>query len=82
MKLPKEKVRLMIDFPDVVALKEWTSLAVLDGTIPADAAVYHTDGLDYKKGMGITPTSTYIMKRKGDRPKKFELDLTVTVTKS
>lgn len=77
------RVRLMIDFKDLVGLKEWVTASYADGTIPPDARVYECDGLDFRKGSGgITPRDTYILRNKNERPDIMELDLTVKVTRS
>ncbi len=68
-----KRVRLMIDFQGVDALKAWVAASLKDGTLPADSAVYEMDGLDDKVASGVTKSHTYIVRREGDRPSQFRL---------
>ena len=73
--MKSDKVRLMLDFPNLDALKDWARTSLKDGTLPAEAAVFQMDGLDDRKDSGITPANTFIVRRAGDRPQQAQLKL-------
>lgn len=74
--MKSDKVRLMLDFPNADAMKEWVRESLKDGALPKEAAVFQMDGLDERKDVGgATAANTYIVRRAGDRPDHFKLNL-------
>lgn len=69
-----EKCRVAIDFNNRGDLLEWVEGVKAAGMLPDDAVVFMQDGLDTEgRAGGITPTNTFVVKRKGDRGEQFEL---------
>jgi hypothetical protein len=78
--MKNDKARLAIDFTSRAALADFVERAKQAGLLPEGSVAYEMDALDKQSGGGVTPHNTYLVRRVGDRPERFRLNVEETTT--